>query len=232
MGRAIAKHLAKNGVGILCIIFLEQEDSVRSLAEEVSGYGTTVIPLRYNLGSVDDILAMSNEIHKITPHIDYLVHCVALTTFKPLMQVKPNQWDLTMSISVRSFLQSVQQFSDLMNAESSIVAVSSTGSQRYNANYGALGTSKSALESTVRYLAVELAAKGVRVNGVISGLLGGDSLPLFPEIDEVVHETLKRTPMGRLGTPDDIAEAVYFLLGGAAWMTGQHIILDGGFCLT
>lgn len=232
VGRSVSLHLAQNGVEKLIVIYLDQEDAVQSLIEEVKPLGTTIIPLRYNLGVADEIQSMGRHIHELTDQIDYLIHCVAITTFKPLMQVKPNQWDLTMGVSVRSLLHAVQQLSDLMNAGSSVVAVSSTGSQRYNANYGALGIGKSALESTVRYLAVELGAKGIRVNGVISGLLGGSSLPLFPEIDQVVNETLKRTPMGRLGTSEDVAEAVYFLLTGAFWMTGQHIILDGGYCLT
>lgn len=232
VGRAIARYLAERGVTHLFNVFLEQVEAAESLTRELESCGVKVTSLQYNLGVAEDIQTMAERIRKLTSQIDYLVHCVALTTFKPLMRVRPNQWDLTMAVSTRSFVHVVQLLSDLMPRGSSVVAISSTGSQRFNANYGALGVSKSALESTVRYLAVELAGKGIRVNGVISGLLGGASLPLFPEIQEVVKQTLERTPSGRLGTPDDIAEAVYFLLTGASWMTGQHLILDGGFCLT
>ncbi len=232
VGRAIALALAKDGVDHLLINYLEQDATMRALQEELENDGIRVTPLRYNLSQPDEIRQMADSVRTHTDHLDHLAHCAALTTFKPLHQVKPNQWDLVMNVSTRSFLVVVQQHLDLLKVGSSVVAVSSTGSQRFNQNYGALGVAKSALESTVRYLAVELALKGIRVNGVISGMLGGDSLPLFPEIEEVVKYTLQRTPAGRLGTPEDVAEVAVFLLTRAQWMVGQHVILDGGYCLT
>ena len=93
-------------------------------------------------------------------------------------------------------------------------------------------TAKATLESIVRYLAVELASQNIRVNGVISGLIQGKTLPFFPNIEEVIDITLNRTPAKRLGTPEDVVEMVTFILTKAAWLYGQNIILDGGYCLT
>ena len=232
IGRAIALHLAQDNVGTLFINYLENDENAAETKTLLEQYGVKVYLLKYNLAFPMEINAMFEAIKVLTQHLDYVVHCVALTTFKPLAAVKPNQWDLTMNVSARSFLGCAQNAAPLMKNGGGIVAISSTGSQRYNANYGALGVAKATLESIVKYLAVELATQNIRVNGVVSGLILGDKLPPFPNIEDIVDETIRRTPAGRLGTPEDVAEMVHFMLTKAKWLCGQNIILDGGFCLT
>lgn len=99
-------------------------------------------------------------------------------------------------------------------------------------NYGAMGPTKAALESLIRYLAVELAPRGIRVNGVSGGFIDTDSMSAFPGFEEMKTELVTRTPLGRLGTPGDIADIVFFLLGPSArWVVGQVIVADGGMSL-
>jgi enoyl-[acyl-carrier protein] reductase III len=98
-------------------------------------------------------------------------------------------------------------------------------------NYVLVGTSKAALESVMRYLAVELAPRGVRVNAVSAGVVDTDALEWFPNRDEMLA-TAERTPTGRLVEPDDVAAAVSFLCSdGAAMVCGHTLIVDGGFSL-
>src|SRR5213075_100403 len=94
---------------------------------------------------------------------------------------------------------------------SSIVAVSSLGSQRVLENYVLVGTSKAALESVVRYLAVELAPSGIRVNAVSAGVVETGALEHFPNKEQMLASSRERTPAGRLVEPDDVAAAVAFL---------------------
>jgi enoyl-[acyl-carrier protein] reductase III len=232
IGKTIAHSLAKIGVSEIFVNYLENDAAAEQIRAELNAKGLKVHLLKFNMAFPAEIKAMFEQIQKQTAHLDFFVHCPALTTFKPLHTVKPNQWDLTMNISAKSFLHCMQGCIPLMPDGGKIVAVSSTGSQRFNPNYGALGIAKSALESIVRYLAVELAGHKIQINGVVPGMILGDKLPPFPNIEAVVEETLRRTPAGRLGTAEDVAKAVIFLLTQADWMYGQNIILDGGYCLT
>ena len=232
IGRAVALALADGSVNTLFLNYLENDEAANQIRLLLEAKNVTVHLLKFNLAFPNEVNALFEAVESRTNHLDYFVHCAALTTFKPLFAIKTNQWDLTMNVSARSFLQCCQKCVPLMANGGSIVAISSTGSQRYNANYGALGVAKATLESIVKYLAVELACKNIRVNGVVSGLIQGDNLPPFPQIEAVIAETMRRTPAGRLGTPDDVAEMVQFVLTKAPWLCGQNIILDGGYCLT
>ena len=118
-----------------------------------------------------------------------------------------------------------------MSEGSSIVAISSLGAQRVLDNYVLVGTSKAALESVVRYLAVELAPRGIRANTVSGGVVETAALEHFPNKEEMLR-SVERTPAGRLVEPDDIAGAVSWLCSPDARMVcGQTIVVDGGFSL-
>jgi enoyl-[acyl-carrier protein] reductase III len=118
-----------------------------------------------------------------------------------------------------------------MPAGSSIVAISSLGAQRVLDNYTLVGTSKAALEALVRYLAVELAPRGIRVNAVSGGVVETGALEHFPN-REAMLEIGASNPAGRLVAPEDIAGAVAFLCSPDAEMVrGQILVVDGGFSL-
>ena len=113
----------------------------------------------------------------------------------------------------------------------SIIGISSLGSQRVLENYSLVGTSKAALEALVRYLAVELAPRGIRVNAVSGGVVDTGALDHFPNREEMLRFG-QDNPAGRLVRAEDIAEAVTFLCSPEAEMIrGQTLIVDGGFSL-
>ncbi|MBL7808076.1 MAG: SDR family oxidoreductase [Saprospiraceae bacterium] len=233
IGKAIALELVLHaGVGVLFLNYVENETAALQARDLLEAEGCKVHLLKYNMAFPAEISAMFDEINGLTDQLDFYVHSTALTSFKPLHLVKPNQWDLTLNISAKSFLQCAQGCVPLMHEGGKMLAISSTGSRRFNPNYGALGVAKSTLESMVQYLAVELADKNIQVNGIVAGMIQGEKLPPFPNIDKVVEETLRRTPARRLGTPADVAKTALFLLTQADWMYGQNVVLDGGYCLT
>ena len=113
---------------------------------------------------------------------------------------------------------------------SSIIAISSMGGERVLDNYSLVGTSKAALESLVRYLAVELAPRGIRVNAVSAGLVETGALEFFPNREEMLDYYRGRTPAGRLVEPRDVADVVCFLASpGADMIRGQAVVVDGGY---
>ena len=114
---------------------------------------------------------------------------------------------------------------------SSIIGISSLGSTRVLENYTLVGTSKAALEALVRYLAVELAPSGIRVNAVSAGVVETGALDHFPNREQML-DAGKRNPVGRLVAPEDVAGAVAFLCSTDADMIrGQTLIVDGGWSL-
>ena len=118
-----------------------------------------------------------------------------------------------------------------MPAGSSVVGLSSLGSERVLTNYALVGVSKAALEALVRYLAVELAPKGIRVNAVSAGVVETGALEHFPNREEML-EMGARNPVGRLVAPEDVAAVVAFLCSPEAEMIrGQTVVVDGGWSL-
>jgi enoyl-[acyl-carrier protein] reductase III len=99
-------------------------------------------------------------------------------------------------------------------------------------NYVLVGTSKAALESVVRYLAVELAPRGIRANAVSAGVVETEALDHFPNREQMLNVARARTPAGRMVEPEDVAAAVIYLCSPDAEMVrGQTLIVDGGYSL-
>ena len=150
---------------------------------------------------------------------------------RPALETEDKHWDWTLNANARAFLALTRVVAPSMPAGSSIVAISSLGSIRVLENYALVGTSKAALESLVRYLAVELGPAGIRVNAVSGGVVETGALDHFPNREEML-EMGARNAAGRIVAPEDIAGAVAFLCSpDAEMMRGQTLIVDGGFSL-
>jgi enoyl-[acyl-carrier protein] reductase III len=159
-----------------------------------------------------------------------VVHNAATGVIRPALETTDHHWDWTLNANARALLALARATAPSMPPGSSIVAISSLGSQRVLENYVLVGTSKAALEAVVRYLGVEL-APGIRVNAVSGGVVDTGALEHFPNRDEMLRSA-ERTPAGRLVEANDIAGAVSFLCSGdAAMVCGQTIVVDGGFSL-
>jgi enoyl-[acyl-carrier protein] reductase III len=171
------------------------------------------------------------EVAELGP-LDALVHNAATGVIRPALETEPKHWEWTMTANARALLDLARAAVPQMPRGASIVAVSSLGSTRVLENYTLVGTSKAALESLVRYLAVELAPAGIRVNAVSAGVVETGALEHFPNREEMLEHGLTRTPAGRLVEPEDIAGAVEFLCSPAAEMVRGHtLVIDGGFSL-
>jgi enoyl-[acyl-carrier-protein] reductase (NADH) len=120
----------------------------------------------------------------------------------------------------------------LADNDGAIVAISSLGARRVYDGYAAFGTAKAAIETLVRYLAVELGPSGTRVNCIAGGVVLTDLFRQIPDWESIVAGSAERTPLGTVLDPEDIAEAVVFLLSpGARRITGQTLVVDAGFTL-
>ncbi|HYV48414.1 MAG TPA: SDR family oxidoreductase [Myxococcaceae bacterium] len=231
IGAATARRLAAAGHDLV-LGYLQDQRAAEALAEELRRGGRQVCLVRGNVADPEVRARLRAAAAGLGDRCHRLIHCAAVTAFKPLVRVKPNQWNLTLEVSARSLLDLVAELLEpLALCRGAVAAVSSLGSSRFVPAYGALGPAKAALEAVVRGLAVELGPQGIRVNAIRAGLVEGDVLSHFPA--GVRDAALARTPLGRLGAPDEIAAALDFVTGpGASWIDGQVIDVDGGYALT
>jgi enoyl-[acyl-carrier protein] reductase III len=163
--------------------------------------------------------------------LDVLVHNAATGVIRPALETEDKHWDWTLNANARALLALTRVAAPAMPSGASIVAISSLGSVRVLENYSLVGTSKAALEALVRYLAVELAPRGIRVNAVSAGVVDTGALDHFPNRDEMLASGAEN-PAGRLVTPDDVAGLVSFLCSPDAEMIrGQTVVVDGGWSL-
>ena len=231
IGRAIARRLAAAG-GFVFVGFSRDEAGAAETLAAIESAGGRGAAIQGNLANPDDVRALFDRIAAAGP-LDLLVHNAALGSFKPLLDVRANQWDLTMAVTTRALLLCARLALPLMaGRRGRIVAVSSLGSRRVVPSYGAIGVSKAALESLVGYLAAECAPHGVGVNAVSAGLVDTASVRQHPDFDRLAAHASARSLTGRLVSADAVADAVLFLCSPlAAEIAGQTILVDGGMSL-
>jgi enoyl-[acyl-carrier protein] reductase III len=227
IGKAIALRFAADGAARVALGYLRNDKVAEAAAEEVRAAGAEPVLVRGNI-------AAEKVVAEFAAHGPYgvVVHNAATGVIRPALETEDKHWDWTLDANARALLSLARVCAPTMEPGSSIVAISSLGSQRVLENYVLVGTSKAALESVVRYLAVELAPRDIRVNAVSAGVVETEALQHFPNREEMIRAGETRTPTGRLVEPDDVAGAVSFLVSpDAAMVRGHTLIVDGGYSL-
>ncbi|WP_456464154.1 SDR family oxidoreductase [Persephonella sp.] len=238
IGRAIALKLAEMGADVI-INYYKNKEKAEETVKEIEEKGVKGYAIQGDFGNKEDIDRVFNEIKEKFGYLDIFVsNAVAsgrevVGGFAPFLRLKERGTRRIFDITVMGFIWSVQKAVPLMeDREGKIIAISSTGTRDYMPNYAIHGAAKSALEALVRYAAVELGEKGINVNTVSGGPIDTEAIQLFPNYEEVKEGTVKLTPLGRMGMPEDIAGVVGFLCTpDAKWIQGQTIVVDGGLSL-
>lgn len=227
IGRAIALRFARDGADRVAIGYLRNDKAAEETAEELRAAGTEPVLVRGNITSS----RVLDEVAALGP-LDALVHNAASGVLRDALDTEEKHWDWTLGANARALLALAKVAAPSMPAGSSIVGISSLGSVRVLPGYALVGASKAALEALVRYLAVELAPSGIRVNAVSGGVVETGALEHFPNREEMLAFG-RANPAGRLVEPEDIAGAVAFLCSvDASMVRGQVLVVDGGFSLT
>jgi enoyl-[acyl-carrier protein] reductase III len=228
IGAVVAQRLAHAGAHVFIAYRADEESAARTLAAIEAAGGTATL-VRANLVDAAAIEAMFDAV-RARGTLDILVHCAAIGSFKPTLNVRANQWDLTLDVNAKALLVCAQHAAVLMTGHAGkIVALSSMGGSRVVPRYGVIGVAKAAVEALVRYLGAELAPRGINVNAVAAGLIDTPSIRQHPLHAHMHSRTQESIPAGRIGTPDDVASVVLFLCSPLAdWIVGQTIVADGG----
>ena len=231
IGKATALRLAKEGYDIV-INYARSKSKAQETAAEIEALGRKALIVKANVGDVDKIKGLFQEIKSEFGRLDVFVNNAASGVQRPLMELEESHWDWTMNINSKALLFCAQEAAKLMDQGGKIVSISSLGSIRYLENYTVVGVSKAALEALTRYLAVELADKNIVVNAVSGGVVDTEALKHFPNREQLLAEAAQNTPAGRMVAIDDMVNTIMFLLSDEASMIrGQTIIVDGGISL-
>jgi enoyl-[acyl-carrier protein] reductase III len=226
IGKGIALRFAELGAARVGVSYLRNDRAAEETAKELEALGTEPVLLRGNIGDPDKTAALVEE----AGALDVVVSNAATGVIRPALEIEEKHWDWTLNANARALLTLARHAVPGMGPGSSIIAISSLGSTRVLDDYVVVGVSKAALEALVRYLAVELAPQGVRVNAVSAGLVETGALEYFNNRDEMLRYYKERTPAGRLVGPRDVADAVCFLASPEADMIrGQTLVVDGGY---
>jgi enoyl-[acyl-carrier protein] reductase III len=227
IGKAIALRFAALGAKRIALGYLRNDAAAEQAADEVRTAGAEPVLVRGNVAS-------DRVVDEFASHGAYaaVVHHAATGVIRAALETEDKHWDWTLAANSRALLSLARACAPDMQPGSSIVGVSSLGSIRVLENYILVGTSKAALESVVRYLAVELAPRGIRVNAVSAGVVETEALDYFPNREQMLAAAQKRTPAGRMVEPEDVAAAVAYLCSPDADMVRGHtLIVDGGYSL-
>jgi enoyl-[acyl-carrier protein] reductase III len=233
IGRAITLELARRGADVL-VNYVRHPQDAGAVATEAQALGVQARTLRGNVADEVHVTRMFDEIRERYGYLDVLINNSASGVNRPLAELTPHHWDWTLNVNARGAWLCAQAALPLMQTRGggAVVNISSLGASRVMREYFLVGVSKAALEAVTRYLAVEFAPHGIRVNAVSGGLVETDALTSFPWGSQVIEDTIRRTPAGRMVEPEDLAQAVAFLCSSAAAMIrGQTIVVDGGFSL-
>ena len=231
LGAACALALARGGFHV-AVSELAPAD-LKDTAARVEAAGVRALPVALDLRSLPSIERAMADVVSALGRVDVLVNNAGVTLDRPAVDVTGEEWDAVMSVNLRgTFFMSQQMGRHLIGAGrgGAIVSVASTHGVLGFARRSTYGISKGALVQLTRMLAIEWAPHGIRVNAVAPGTVETPTRATFFDANPGQREVmLKRIPLARFATPDEIGAAVAYLASPEAeYITGQTLLLDGG----
>jgi enoyl-[acyl-carrier protein] reductase III len=239
IGRGIALKLAEQGVNV-AVHYYQNEAAASDTLKQVRGRGADGFIVQADVLRLEDIARVFADVKREFGKLDIFVANArpeAPVFFYPPMEITADQWDAAADSQGKAFLLATREAVALMPDGGRVLAITwATGSVTGSLQpWVAMGSAKAALESLVRYFAVTFAKRGITVNAISPGWTEDSVLNSLPEqVQELIRNWHTRgwTPMGRLGTPEDVGNVAALLCSEqAGWITGQTIYADGGASL-
>ena len=228
IGRAVSLQFARAGATVVAN-YVRGQQSADSLLAQAQQEDLRLKVCRADLTVAKGLESVEEIIAGLDGGLHGLVHCAATGVHKSFDELTLRHYDWTFALNVRAFFDLVKRLLPRFASGASIVAVSSQGALRVVPAYSVVGASKGALEALARHLAVELAPRGIRVNIVCPGAVATEAWTSMPDAQERLAELTKRTPVGRLVTAEEVAQAAQFLCSDAArTIIGHTLVVDGG----
>jgi NAD(P)-dependent dehydrogenase (short-subunit alcohol dehydrogenase family) len=239
IGRGIALKLAEEGARV-AVHYYQNRDAAQATLDKVRELGSDGFLVQADICRTDEVSRIFKEVRSQFGALDIFVsnaRTEAPTFYQAPMEITLDKWDTAVDSQAKAFLVGVREAVPLMSEGGRIVAITFAPGGRFGSwqPWVAMGAAKAAMEVLVRYFAVALAGRGITVNTISPGWIEDSVLNSLPEVFQTgLREWQERgwTPMGRLGKPADIGNAVALICSPeAGWITGQLIDVDGGASL-
>lgn len=225
VGKAIAHELAKNGCDIALHYNTSRNEALKTKKELEENFGVDVFPVRAELSKPKEISAMVKKVHRHFKRIEILVNSASIFNRTPFEKLNERDFDGHIAVNLKAPYLLCKLCGDIMLKQKSghIINISDWAGFRPYKNYLPYCLSKSGVIALTHALAKELAPY-VQVNSVAPGPV------LLPENFTAVEKrnVIEKTPLKRIGEPEDVAKAVLFLVRDASFTTGAVLPVDGG----
>jgi enoyl-[acyl-carrier protein] reductase I len=234
IGWAIARALYAEGAE-LAFTHLPSPSNERRVRTLVDPHGPKVV-VPCDVQKDADIARLFDEIHNVYGRLDFLVHSIAFAPpqelRRPYVEMSREGWHLAMDISVYSLVAVSRAAAPLMSDGGAILTISYFGGEKVIPGYNVMGVCKAALEHSVRYLALDLGERRIRVNGISAGPLRTLSAAGIAGFDELCEHAARKSPLGRNINAEDLGATGLYLLGDLSrGVTGEIIHVDCGYSI-
>lgn len=229
IGRGIALELAREGWD-LCVNYRERREAAEAVASEIRNLGQNALAVQADVADGAAVADMVRQTERELGHVSLLVNNAGVAGQAQFQDITDEMWNRYLAVNLGGARNTIRAVLPWMLSEKSgcIVNISSIWGLRGASCEVAYACTKAAIIALTRSLAMELAPSGIRVNCVAPGVINTDMVQVLGQ--ETLRELAEQTPLGRLGTPEDIAHAVaFFASDKASFMTGQVLGADGGF---
>lgn len=231
IGRAIALKLAQNGAAVI-VNYVGNQVAANQVVTEVLAMGGTAIAIRADVSQSQDVKDMVAEIKEKFGRLDILVNNAGVTRDTLLLRMKEEEWEKVIATNLTGVFNCSKEALRLIlkSDNGSIINLASVVGLMGNPGQCNYGAAKAGVIGFTKSFAREVAGKCIRVNAVAPGFIATDMTSVLSE--EQVEKLQAQIPLGRLGTPEDVAEAVLFLaLPVSRYITGQTLNVDGGIVM-
>lgn len=231
IGEATAKRLAAEGAAVLLVDTSERGEEV---TDEILRHGGKAAFKRADVADEADADACVGTAVDTFGRLDVLVSNAAITLPKGYLDTTPAEWDHVLAVNLRSVFHFLRAATPhLVQARGSVVNVASFHATATIENFAAYAAAKTGVLGLTRSACLDLAARGVRVNAVCPGIIETAMwrtwLEQVDDVDQTIAEVTALQPLGRIGTPDEVAAAIVFLASNdASYITGTALFVDGG----